>query len=43
MKMEISSIRNKNESVIELLDNDGTASQISVLLKLKYFINYDIC
>lgn len=41
--MEISSIRNKNESVIELLDNDGTASQISVLLKLKYFINYDIC
>ena len=38
MKMEISSMRNKNESVVELLDNDETASQISVLLKSKYLL-----
>jgi glutamate 5-kinase len=36
--MEISSMRNKNESVVELLDNDETASQISVLLKSKYLL-----
>ncbi|MHB1483082.1 MAG: amino acid kinase family protein [Saccharofermentanales bacterium] len=38
MKMEINSIRDKNESVVECIDNDETASQISVLLKSKYLL-----
>jgi len=38
MKMEINSMRNKNESVVECIDNDETASQISVLLKSKYLL-----
>ncbi|HBL83635.1 MAG: uridylate kinase [Clostridiales bacterium GWF2_38_85] len=38
MKMEISRIRDKNESIVECIDNDETASQISVLLKSKYLL-----
>jgi len=38
MKMEINRIRNNNESVVECIDNDETASQISVLLKSRYLI-----
>ncbi|PKM63095.1 MAG: uridylate kinase [Firmicutes bacterium HGW-Firmicutes-21] len=38
MKMELNRIRNKNESAVECIDNDETASQISVLLKSKYLL-----
>ncbi len=38
MKMEISKLRSGNESTVECIDNDETASQISVLLKSKYLL-----
>ena len=38
MKMEVNKIRSKNEFAVECIDNDETASQISVLLKSKYLL-----
>lgn len=38
LKMELSEIRKNQESVAECIDNDETASQLSVLLKSKYLL-----
>lgn len=37
-KMELSEVRQKQESVAECIDNDETASRLSVLLKSKYLL-----
>ncbi|MDR0839589.1 MAG: uridylate kinase [Oscillospiraceae bacterium] len=38
MKMEVSKIRSSNEFAVECIDNDETASQISLLLKSRYLL-----
>ena len=38
LKIELSEVRKKQESVAECIDNDETASRLSVLLKSKYLL-----